>query len=236
MRAMILAAGLGTRLKPLTDSTPKALIKIKDKTLLEIAIDNLVKNGFNKIIINLHHHAKQILQFIEQNKFEAEITISDETEKLLDTGGGLKKAGYFFNDGSPFLVYNVDILSNLDLRRFYSFHQKTDSIATLVVKKRESSRYLLFNSENILCGWRNAKTGETKLIRNDKLQYEFAFSGIQVLDSEIFSLMPENDIFSLIDLYLKIGTENKIKAFIDDESLWLDVGKPEYLKEAGNLF
>lgn len=235
MKAMILAAGLGTRLKALTDKTPKALIKIKGKTLLEIGINNLINNGFDKIIINVHHHSKQIIQFLDENKFDAEITISDETDKLLDTGGGLKKAKSFFDNDSPFLVYNVDVLSNLDLRKLYTFHTASGTIGTLVVRKRESDRYLLFNSENILCGWRNTKSGETKLIRNNKLQYEFAFSGIQVLDPKIFSFMPDEDVFSLIDLYLKVGSKNEIRAFIDDESYWLDVGKPENLKAAENI-
>jgi NDP-sugar pyrophosphorylase family protein len=235
MKSMILAAGLGSRLKPRTDSTPKALINIKRKTLLEIGINNLIKNGFDKIIINVHHHSKQIIQFLNENKFAAEITISDETDKLLDTGGGLKNAKWFFNDNSPFLVYNVDIISNLDLKKLYTFHTNSSAIATLVVRKRESGRYLLFNSKNILCGWRNTKTGETKLILSDKLQYEFAFSGIQVIDPKIFSLMPDENVFSLIDLYLKVGFKHIISAFIDDESYWLDVGKPENLKAAENI-
>jgi NDP-sugar pyrophosphorylase family protein len=232
---MILAACLGTRLKPLTDKTPKALIKIQGKTLLEIAINNLIKNRFNKIILNVHHQSKQIIQFLDKSKFDAEITISDETSRLLDTGGGLKKAKWFFEDDSPFLVYNVDIISNLDLKKLYDFHTTTKVIGTLVVKKRESGRYLLFNSENILCGWRNSKSGEKKLIRSDKLQYEFAFSGIQVLDPKIFSFMPDDDVFSLIDLYLRVGSRNNIIAFIDDESFWLDVGKPENLKTVDNI-
>ena len=235
MKAMILAAGLGTRLKPLTDSIPKALIKIKGKTLLEIALNNLIKSGFNNIIINVHHHSEQIIQFLDKNKFDADITISDETDKLLDTAGGLKKAKLFFDDNSPFLVYNVDIISNLDLKKLYTFHTETSAIATLVVRKRESGRYLLFNSKNILCGWRNAKSGETKLIRSDKLQYEFAFSGIQVLDPKILSLMPDDNVFSLIDLYLNVGSKHNISAFIDDESYWLDVGNPENLKAAESI-
>lgn len=235
MRAMILAAGLGTRLRPLTDSTPKALIKIKGKTLLEIAINNLVKNGFDKIIINIHHHAQQVIDYINQNKFDAQITISDETNKLLDTGGGLKQASWFFNDGESFIVYNADVLSNIDLQKLYSSHEDSESIATLAVRKRESSRYLLFNSENILCGWENVKTNEKKIIRNDERLQQFAFSGIQILSPEIFTSMPDKDVFSLIDLYLKIGSQNEIKAFVDDESFWLDVGKPENLKAAENI-
>ncbi len=136
MRAMILAAGLGTRLQPLTDNLPKALVKIRDKTLIEIAINNLVRNGFDKIIINVHHFAEQVINFIGQNNFDADITISDERDKLLDTGGGLKKASRFFSDGKPFLLYNVDIISNLNLKTLYQANIKSNSLATLTVSKR----------------------------------------------------------------------------------------------------
>ena len=236
MRAMILAAGLGTRLQPLTESLPKALVKIRDKTLLEIAINNLVKNGFDKIIINVHHFAEQVIDFIGQNKFDADITISDERDKLLDTGGGLKKASQFFNDGKPFLLYNVDIISNLNLKTFYQANIKSESIATLAIRKRESSRYLLFNSENILCGWKNTKTGELISTCNIKLLDEFAFSGIHMINPKIFSLMPDEDVFSMIDLYLDIMRDNKIIAHIDNDSFWLDVGNTESLRIAEENF
>jgi len=236
MRAMILAAGLGTRLQPLTDNLPKALVKIRDKTLLEIAINNLVRNGFDKIIINVHHFAEQVINFIDQNNFGADITISDERDKLLDTGGGLKKASQFFKDDKPFLLYNVDIISNLNLKTLYKAIIKSNSIATLTVRKRESGRYLLFNSENILCGWKNTKTGE--LINNCNIDFldEFAFSGIHIINPEIFSFMPDDDVFSMIDLYLDIMRDNKIIACIDNDSFWLDVGKVESLKIAEENF
>jgi NDP-sugar pyrophosphorylase family protein len=232
MRAMILAAGLGTRLQPLTDNLPKALVKIRDKTLLEIAINNLVKNRFDKIIINVHYFAEHVINFIEQNNFDADISISDERDKLLDTGGGLKKASRFFNDGKPFLLYNVDIISNLNLQTLYHANIKSNSIATLTVRKRESSRYLLFNSENVLCGWKNTKTGELISSCNIDMLDEFAFSGIHIIDPKIFSLMPDDDVFSMIDLYLNIMRENKIIAHIDNDSFWLDVGTSESLKIA----
>ncbi len=236
MRAMILAAGLGTRLQPLTHNLPKALVKIRDKTLLEIAINNLVRNGFDKIIINVHHFAEQVINFIGQNNFDADITISDERDKLLDTGGGLKKASRFFKDGKPFLLYNVDIISNLNLQTLYQANKKSNSIATLIVRKRESSRYLLFNSGNILCGWKNIKTGELITSCNIDLLDEFAFNGIHIIDPKIFSLMPDDDVFSMIDLYLDIMRDNKIIAHIDNDSFWLDVGKPESLKIAEKNF
>jgi NDP-sugar pyrophosphorylase family protein len=236
MRAMLLAAGLGTRLKPFTDNLPKALVKIRDKTLLEIAINNLVRNGFDKIIINVHHFAEQVINVIKQNNFGANITISDERDKLLDTGGGLKKASRFFKDGKPFLLYNVDIISNLNLGTLYQANIKHNSIATLTVRRRESSRYLLFNSENILCGWKNKKTGELISSCSIDLLNEFAFSGIHIINPEIFSLMPDDDVFSMIDLYLDIMRDNKIIACIDNDSYWLDVGKVESLKIAEENF
>jgi len=236
MRAMILAAGLGTRLQPLTDNLPKALVKIHDKTLLEIAINNLTKNGFDKIIINVHHFAEQVINFIEQNNFSADITISDERDKLLDTGGGLKKASWFFKDGKPFLLYNVDIISNINLQTLYETNLKSNSIATLTVRKRESNRYLLFNSEKILCGWKNTKTGELISSCSIDLLNEFAFSGIHIIDPKIFSLMPDADVFSMIDLYLDIMRDNKIVAHIDSDSFWLDVGNTESLKIAEENF
>ncbi|MEJ2242618.1 MAG: sugar phosphate nucleotidyltransferase, partial [Candidatus Bathyarchaeota archaeon] len=156
MRAMILAAGLGTRLKPLTDSTPKALIKIKGFTLLELLIKKLKSSGFDEIVINVHHLADQIKEFLKQNNFlDTEITISDESNKLLETGGGLKKAAYFFPDGKPFLVHNVDVLSDISVNSLMEHHLASKSLATLAVRNRKSSRKLLFNKENILCGWMN---------------------------------------------------------------------------------
>ena len=232
MRAMILAAGLGTRLQPLTENLPKALVKIRGKTLLEIAINNLVRNGFDEIIINVHHFAEQVINFIKQNDFGADITISNESDKLLDTGGGLKKASQFFKDGKPFLLYNVDIISDLNLQSVYQANIKSNFIAALTVRKRESSRYLLFNSENILCGWKNTTTGELISNRNIELLEEFAFSGIHIIDPKIFTLMPDDEVFSMIDLYLDIMRDNKIIAHIDNDSFWLDVGKTESLKIA----
>ena len=232
MRAMILAAGLGTRLQPLTNNIPKALIKIRDKTLLEIAIDNLLNNGFDKIIINVHHFAEKVIQFISQNFYNADITISDESEKLLDTGGGLKKAAWFFDDKKPFLLYNVDIVSNLNLKTLYQFHLNSKAITTLAVRERNSDRYLLLNSDNKLCGWKNIKTKEVISYCNINNLNQFTFSGIHIIDPKIFTLMPDDDIFSMIDVYLNIMKENIISGYVDHDSFWMDVGKPESLKIA----
>ena len=232
MRAFILAAGLGTRLKPITDSVPKALVKINDKTLLEILIDKLTRSGFNKIIINVHHFAEQVIDFINQNNFNAEIVISDERNKLLDTGGGLKKTAWFFDDGKPFLVHNVDILSNINLKKMYNFHLQNNALATLAIRKRKSTRYLLFTDDNYLCGWKNENTGEQIKTENKISCNEFAFSGIHVIDPKIFPLMPEDDVFSIIKLYLSLMLKHKLRGYVDNESFWMDGGKTENLKIA----
>jgi NDP-sugar pyrophosphorylase family protein len=229
MRAMILAAGLGTRLRPLTNNTPKALIKIRDRTLLDIAIDNLLKNGFDKIIINVHHYSEKVIHFISQNKYNADIIISDESKKLLDTGGGLKKASWFFKDEKPFLLYNVDVISNLNLKNQYQSHLNSKAIATLAVRERNSDRYLLLNSDNNLCGWKNIKTKEVLSNCSIKNLNPYAFSGIHIIDPKIFTLMPDNDIFSMIDVYLNIMKDNIVSGYVDHDSFWLDVGKPESL-------
>ena len=233
MRAMILAAGLGTRLKPVTNNIPKALVKIGNTSLLEICIRKLKEQGISEIIINVHHFSDQIEKFIRENKnFGINISISDESEKLLDTGGGLKKASWFFNDGEPFLLHNVDVISTLDLTTIYDSHKNSKAIATLAVRKRESGRYLLFNDENILCGWKNVKSNEVKIFPESKSLKEFAFSGIHIIDPKIFSLMPDDKVFSTIDLYLKVMKDNNIYGFVDNNSFWMDVGSTINLKLA----
>lgn len=232
MRAMILSAGLGTRLQPLTNNTPKALIKIRDRTLLDIAINNLINNGFDKIIINVHHFAQKVIQFISQDNYKADISISNESEKLLDTGGGLKKAAWFFEDKKPFLLYNVDIISNLNLKNLYQAHLNSKAIATLAVRERISDRYLLLNSDNTLCGWKNIKTNEVISYCCITNLNQYAFSGIHIIDPKIFTLMPDDDIFSMIDVYLNIMEDSIISGYVDNDSFWLDVGNPESLSIA----
>jgi NDP-sugar pyrophosphorylase family protein len=238
MRAMILAAGLGTRLRPITNSIPKALIKIKKHTLLELQIKKLKASGFKKIIINIHHHAKMIKDYLKQNSnFNCEIELSDESEKLLETGGGLKKASWFFDDSSPFLVQNVDILSNLDLFDFYGKHSKSDALSSLAVIERKSSRYFVFDEENLLVGWKNEKTEESKVVRKPIGKIKLlAFSGIQIIDPRIFKCFPNKDVFSLVDLYLSAAMEERIVSFDHSEDIWMDLGKKEILVEAEELF
>jgi len=238
MKALILAAGFGTRLQPITDSKPKALVEINGITLLEFTIRRLIKFGFNQIIINVHHFAEQIINFLdEKNNFGIEIEISDERDLLLDTGGGLKKASWFFDDGRPFLIHNVDILSDVDLAQFYNSHLNSDSIATLAVQKRKSSRYFLFDDEKYLCGWENVKTNEHKITRqpNGKLA-QLAFSGIHMADPSIFKLIPPEKVFSIVDFYLSIASQNRISYFDHSNSLFIDLGKKENLAEAEKIF
>jgi len=234
---MLLAAGLGKRLGPLTDQTPKALIPVNGTPLLEIAIGYLARFGFDEIIINVHHHAGLLKDFLESKRFFGlHIEISDETDRLLDTGGGLKKAAWFFDQSEPFLVYNVDILSDLNLRDFYQAHIKSDALATLAVRNRPTQRFLLFDADNFLCGWQNVKTGKTISARPaTSTLRQLAFSGIHVLSPAILKHFPLEDVFSLIDLYLRLAPDYPIKCYRHNASRWLDVGKPENLAEAGEF-
>lgn len=237
MKALILAAGLGTRLKPLTDNKPKALIEVNGITLLEYAIKRISESGYNSIIVNVHHFAGQVIDFLNRKKFPGvEITLSDESNLLLDTGGGLKNVRWFFNDEKPFLIHNVDIISDINLTELYNHHIENNSVATLAVQKRKSSRYFLFDNNKYLCGWKNINTGE---IRNSRLPEgeisEMAFSGIQIVEPEIFQLMPDKNVFSLVDLYLKIANKSRIAYFDHSNSLFLDLGRKEKLTEAEKI-
>ncbi len=238
MKAMIFAAGLGTRLLDETSDRPKALVEIGGKTLLQLAIEKLKNEGVLEIVVNVHHFSKLVIQFISENDFGILVHISDESGKLLDTGGGLKKASRFFNDNSPVLIYNVDVLSDLDLDLLKNEHLKSNALATLVVRNRETQRYLKFNNEKRLVGWLNKKTGETKISipENFEESVEMAFSGIHIIQPKLFELMPAEDKFSITNLYLELAKTNLIKGYFDNSKLWMDVGKPEQLAEARRLF
>lgn len=226
MKAMILAAGLGTRLRPLTDSIPKALVEADGKPLLQHALEHLKRFGITDVIINVHHFAGKILEFLEvQGNFGMNIVISDESGELLETGGGVKKAAWFLDNGIPFVVRNVDILSDLDLTRMLHFHQIENPIATLAVRARATSRYFLFDDQNTLCGWENVKTGEKRICREADQLHPLAFSGIQILQPEIFSWITETGKFSLTEMYLRLTSHHLIKGFIDQSPVWKDAGK-----------
>ncbi len=237
MKAMIFAAGLGTRLKPITDSLPKALVPVNGKPLLEHCIQKLKLSGFEEIIINVHHFAGKIIDFLESNHyFDMRIGISDERDQLLDTGGGIKNVAHFFSDGKPFLIHNVDILSNVDLREVYRQHlDDKNRLASLVVSRRDTYRYLLFDDMKQLRGWVNIKTGETKPLKNMETSVfeKFAYSGIQVVSPEIFRLMEkEPDIFPVMDFYLRNCRTEKIAGYVPQNLRMLDVGKLNSLDKA----
>ncbi len=235
MKAMILAAGIGSRLKPLTNDIPKALVEVEGETMLERSVRHLKYFGFNEIIINLHHFPEQIINFLKKNNnFGITIHFSEEYDELLDTGGAIKKAGWFFGD-EPFLVYNTDILTNLNLWVLWNYHKQHDGIATLVVRKRESSRYLLFDHNNRLAGWENTKKDEMKLAGNGSYEKRLAFSGIHILNPEIFQYFPNQRKFSVIEAYLDIAKQENIYGFQDEQSYWFDIGNLEKLEKASNF-
>ncbi len=238
MRAMIFAAGLGTRLQNETSDKPKALVEIGGKTLLQHNIEKLKSEGFSEIVVNVHHFAEKMKDYIQENDFGIQVHISDESDKLLDTGGGLKKAARFFPGNEPVLIYNVDILSNLSLEKLIDFHKNSGALATVVVRKRNTQRYLKFDDKKQLVGWLNKKTGETKISFPDKFEQseEMAFSGIHVIQPEIFDFMPAEDRFSMIDFYLELSKTQIVKGYFDDSDLWMDVGKPEELEKARRIF
>jgi len=235
---MIFAAGLGTRLNNETSDKPKALVEVGGLTLLQRAIEKLKNEGITEIVVNVHHFSELVISFLNNSDFGIKIQISDETEKLLDTGGGLKKAANFLTGDEPILIYNVDIISDLSLQLLLKEHLKSNSLVTLAVRNRETQRYFKFDKNKQLVGWINKKTGETKISRPENFEtaVEMAYSGIHIIQSEIFSLMPETDRFSITDFYLELAKKHSLKGYFDDSDLWMDVGKPEQLEEARKLF
>ncbi len=231
---MIFAAGLGTRLRPYTETMPKALVPVAGIPMLEILIRNLLENGINDIIINVHHFAAQVTSFLDRNRnFGANIVISDETAMLLDTGGGLKKAEWFFEDQQPFLVQNVDVVCDLKYSEMLDMHLRSGSVATLAVSKRETLRYFLFDKNMRLSGWENAKINELRLVRPaDEKPERFAFSGIHIIDPAIFNFMKQEGKFSIVDTYLGIAADKCISGFEHDPEHWVDMGKPDELVKA----
>lgn len=235
---MILAAGLGTRLKPFTDKHPKALAMVNNKTILQRNIEYLASFEINTIIINVHHFADQIISLIKKNNdFGSNISFSDERDEVLETGGGIKKAAWFFEkQNEPFVVMNVDVLTDMNLDAMISLHQTNKPLATLAVSSRKTSRYFLFNEQNILCGWKNVKTGEEKISRQSSKYIEKAFSGIHVISPAIFPLIKLEGKFSMVDVYLELAKTHSIQAFDHSGSRFIDVGKPESILEAAQIF
>jgi NDP-sugar pyrophosphorylase family protein len=262
MKAMILAAGIGTRLRPLTNSRPKALVEIKGRTLLEITLLRLRDCGVNDVIVNAHHFGDMIAEYLQaNNNFGMRIAISRE-ETLLDTGGGLKQAAWFFLEkfpvssvqcpvgetgssspaqtgnrkpeaGDSFLLHNVDVLSDIDLQRTVRVHNESKALATLAVQKRESSRYLLFDEHLQLCGRQAGRNLEPEMVRPCRNPEPLAFAGIHVISPRLLTEMTETGAFSIIDAYLNLARKGEsITAFRADAYRWMDVGKPESLRAA----
>ncbi len=234
---MILAAGLGTRLRPLTDDRPKALVEINSRTLLGITLSRLRSFGVHEVIINVHHFADMIVEYLKSNaNFGMRIEVSRE-EALLDTGGGLKKAAQFFVDNSgrseePFILHNVDVLSTIDLRRMVQFHTENQALATLAVQYRKTSRYLLFDDRLQLCG-RRSGADEPKFVGGRQQAHALAFSGIHVISPRFLTMMNEDGAFSIIAPYMRLAAQGeKILAFRADEYYWRDLGQPENVAQA----
>jgi len=225
-RAMILAAGMGTRLMPLTESKPKALVEYRGKTLLEIILRRLIHHGFRDVVINVHHFPDQIISFIgSKRNFGINISISDETDELLDTGGGIKKASPLF-EGDPVLIHNVDVYTDLNLEDLYNFHNDYENLASLAVKERVTTRPFLMNDKGILCGWENKITGEKRIVRGESNLQQIAYSGIAMLSPGFIDILPEKGCFSLTPEILNIAGNHEIHLF-PHSGAWKDMGKPE---------
>jgi len=231
MKAMILAAGLGTRLRPLTNDRPKALVEVSGRTLLEITIQRLASFGVRDFIINVHHFADTVSDYLAQKRnFGFRIEISRE-DVLLDTGGGLKKASWFFLDGpndDPLILHNVDVISTIDLSRMLQSHAENHALATLAVQDRDTSRYLLFDERSELCGRQAGRDGTADMVRPATKIQALAFSGVHVISPRLLPMISEEGVFSIITTYLRLaGQKEKIQAFGADEYYWRDLGKPE---------
>jgi NDP-sugar pyrophosphorylase family protein len=246
MKAMILAAGLGTRLRPFTDDRPKALVEVAGRTLLEITLARLRTFGVREVIVNVHHFADMVIEYLKQHdNFGMRIEISRE-EVLLDTGGGLKKAAYFFleepNEDEPFILHNVDVISTIDLGRMVQFHKERQALATLAVQERKTSRYLLFDEQGRLCGRRAGRDGALELVRSCQQIQALAFSGVHIISPRLLSMMTEDGVFSIVPTYLRLAAHGEsILGFRADEYYWLDLGRPENVARAerdagGGLF
>jgi MurNAc alpha-1-phosphate uridylyltransferase len=231
MKAMILAAGKGTRLLPLTKNKPKVLVEIQGMPLLEHTIRYLLHFGIHEIIINVHQFSSQIFDFLKKNdSFGARIEISDESIDLLDTGGGLYKAKWFFDDSSPFLLTSSDVITNLNLNEMIQFHKKYNPLVTLAVKQRHSTRDFIFDQEQRLCGWHNNTTGEIRMMRQVQYQIPLAFSAIHIIDPAFFNFVTERGCFSIIDVYLRLASKHTILGYEHNKSLWFECGRIENIE------
>lgn len=235
MKAMIFAAGLGTRLRPLTNDRPKAMVEFKGKPLLEHTIERLKAAGVTHIVVNVHHFADMVIDFLRSKDFGVKVSISDERDELLDTGGGLRKAADLLG-GEPFFIHNVDILSDVDLETMLKEHQESGAIATVGVRKTESDRYFMRSADALLAGWGNKTTGETIISRSADNLEEVSFTGIHIVSTQLLKFIKPEGAVSIIDAYLTAARECAIYCYSCDANSWMDVGTPEALKEAETLF
>jgi len=233
MEAMIFAAGLGTRLRPLTNEIPKAMVSVCGTPLIGHAILNLKQQGVNRFVVNVHHFASKITDYLKsENNFGVDIHISDEINNLLDTGGGLLKAKPLFRGNGPIVVCNVDILTNLNIGQMLKVHMNSNAIATLAVRNRTTSRYLLLNNRQNLVGWKNTKTGEIKMSRRALAPSPVAFSGFHIIQPQFFENIRQSGRFSIVETYLDVAKQHKIKGYLHNDDYWFDVGKHDTLKQA----
>ncbi|WP_223710524.1 nucleotidyltransferase family protein [Niabella beijingensis] len=235
--ALIFSAGLGTRFKPWTDTHPKALAVINGKSLLQRNIEYLQQYGISRVIVNVHHFADQIVAAVKKNKgWGSEVLISDETDAVLETGGGLLKAKPLFTPSEPFITCNADILTDLDINALTRFHNAGDALISMMVSGRKTSRYLLFDEANTLCGWRNITTGEERISRTAQPMRQLAYDCVVLFNYAVFDAIPFTGKFSLIDLYLHLAKEHTLKGLEHKDDRWVDVGKPESVAVAEALF
>jgi MurNAc alpha-1-phosphate uridylyltransferase len=236
MKAMIFAAGLGKRLGKITETLPKALVDINGKSALHLAVERCTSYGFNDIIINVHHFADMVEEEVTRlNSIGFRISVSDERDMLLENGGGLYKAKCFF-DNKPFLLYNVDIISDLDLSELYTLHLQKKGLATLAVRHRPGKRFIMIDGDGRLRGWRNIETGEEILagVTTSSDLSVIAFSSMHIVEPEIFKYMKEGK-YSMIDLYLELAAEHEIFSLRHDDGYWVDVGTPESLEHVRQI-
>ena len=225
--AMLFAAGLGTRLYPLTADKPKALVEYQGKPLIDYVLRKIIDSGIQHIVVNVHHFPDLIINYLKEHPYEAEIVISDERDYLRDTGGGLKFAAPLLADSEHILLHNVDILSDLDLRQLVAYHEKHEALATLAVRQRETSRYFLFDGDMNLCGWRNNKTGEEIRSKVADSYIPYAFSGIHIVRRELIDLIPSAEKQSITPIYIELARTHLLKGFVHNEGHWKDMGKIE---------
>jgi len=235
MKAMIFAAGLGTRLRPLTNDRPKAMVEFHGKPLLEHTINTLRNVGVDHIIVNVHHFADVVIDFLHSKDFGLKVSISDERDELLDTGGGLRKAADLLGD-EPFFIHNVDILSDVDLAEMLRAHKAHKATATIGIRKTDSDRYFMQNVDGQLCGWGNALTKEQIISRADEPLEKISFTGIHIVNPAFLKYIKPSGAVSIIDAYLKAAKEETIYCYPCDSNKWMDVGTPEALKQAESVF